>query len=112
MANHVIKTGLNVADQRLAMESAMKKYQTDFADYSPTFSWKPDKINTGAFSFTIKGVVISGQIVVVDQQIEIQIEKLPWLYAMFESQAVKPVQDEVLRWAAAVKTARTKRQPA
>lgn len=109
MANHVIRTGLCVSDARLALESAMKKYQKDAAAYSPTFKWKNDAINTGEFSFVIKGTPILGHIVVVDQQIEIQIGKLPFLFSMFEGQAVKPVTEEVLRWVEAVKTARAKR---
>lgn len=106
MATHVVDTGLTVAESRVAIESAMKSYGKRFPQYKPSYTWTTP--TEGDFSFEYNGTKISGHIVVSDSRLEIRMGKLPFLLSMFENQAVKPVTDEINRWATAIKERRAK----
>lgn len=97
MAKHTITTNLSVGESRPLLERAFEEYGRKFAEYQPNLTWRPDAINTAAFSFLAKGHKIEGQMIVLDKKIEVQIGKLPGLMFMLEGVAVKTVQSEVLK---------------
>ena len=92
---HTIDTGLDKAMSKKAIDKAMEAYKADFAEYSPRFDWTSDE--RGEFAFNAKGVKLNGNILVLDQKVEVDMQ-VPLLFRVFQSRAMKVIEDQVRVW--------------
>jgi len=95
-----IDTNLDKARSKVAIGKAMDEYKKRFAEYSPRYEWTTD--DQGDFSFSAKGVKLEGTIKVRDNKVDVDMD-VPFLFRIFQGQAMKVIQDQVELWVEKVK---------
>lgn len=95
-----IDTNLDKARSKIAIGKAMDEYKARFAEYSPRFDWTAD--DAGEFSFNAKGVKLGGTIKVRENKVDVDMD-VPFLFRIFQGQAMKVIQEQVERWVEVVK---------
>jgi hypothetical protein len=94
---HTVVHDLGRAKAKQVAEAAWGSYSSRFSSYSPTVQWENDyKANIG---FNVKGVSLKGSIEVNEKDIALDLE-VPFLLKIFKGQALKVIEEEILRWIA------------
>ena len=92
---HIVPHDLGRQKAKQATEAAFGKYQTQFAQYSPTVKWVKD--DTAELSFSVKGFTLAGGVVVRESEIEMDL-KVPLLLRPFQKTALGVIETEIKRW--------------
>lgn len=92
---HTIDTGLDFARSKKAIDKAMEAYKARFSEYSPRYDWVED--DRGEFSFSAKGVKLSGTIVVRDRRVDVDMQ-VPLLFRVFQGKAMDVIEEQVKMW--------------
>jgi hypothetical protein len=98
---HTVPHDLGREKAKQATEAAFAKYQSKYADYAPTVRWVSDDV--AELSFSIKGLALSGGVVVRDSEIEMELN-VPFLLRPFQKTAIGVVETEIKRWIDKAKT--------
>ena len=100
---HSISHDLDAATARRVAERALSSYQTRFPDADPRVTWTDAK--TAELQFKIKGVKLSGTVVLQAKTIEVELD-VPLLFRPFRKKAISVVEQEILKWIAEAKAGR------
>jgi hypothetical protein len=97
---HVIRHGVNQAQAKQAIETAIEVYTRKFPDYHPRTQWKSD--TKAEVSFKVKGMTLTTTIEIKPETIESDMD-VPFLFRPFKSRALKVIDSEVEKWLARAK---------
>lgn len=92
---HTIDTGLDLTRSKKAIDKAMEEYSARFADYNPRYEWTSD--TAGEFGFSATGIKLGGTIVVREGKVDVDMN-VPFVFRIFQGQAMKLIQEQVELW--------------
>jgi hypothetical protein len=79
----------------LAVNSAIEHYKEKLAEFSPTAEWVSDR--RLVVSFSVGGETLEGTLVVTPTEIEVSLD-VPFIFLMFEEQAIAIIGREINVW--------------
>ncbi len=81
---------------RTAVRKALETYQAQFPEYKPGGDWKDE--NTVRLWFSPPGAKLEGWVRVAGDAIEIELDKVPFLFRPFRKKAIEVIEGEVREW--------------
>mgnify|MGYP002634347825 CR=1 FL=1 len=93
---HRIPHNLEHGLARKVARQALQTYQAQFSQFKPGGDWQDD--DTARLWFSPPGGRIEGWIRVTGQDIEIEIDKVPFLFRAFRGKAIDVIEVEVKEW--------------
>lgn len=92
---HTIDTNLDKARSKKAIDKAMDAYKARFSEYQPRYDWTTE--DAGEFSFSAKGIKLSGTIKVRDNKVDVDMD-VPFLFKIFQGRAMDVIEEQVVFW--------------
>ncbi len=92
---HRVEHNLDLPTARKVADSAWDSYENRYARYNPQLTWKDQY--TADFSFNVKGVALSGQLLLEPSAIAIALQ-VPLMFRLFQKQAIEVIEKEIRYW--------------
>ena len=93
---HSIPHDLSHPLARKAVRKALETYKSQFPEFKPDGKWQDD--DSVRLWFSPPGGRIEGWVRVNPQNVELDLDKVPFIYKVFKKRAIKVIEDEVKEW--------------